>query len=88
MKKLIVIALTVFALGFAGFSQAADEMKGGEMMESGKTEKMMQEMNTKMDKMMHMMEQMNAKMDKMENMHMGEKGGMMEEKGKMMEEKK
>jgi len=89
MKKLIMIALTAFALGFAGVSQAADEMKGGDMMESGKTEKMMQQMNAKMDKMMQMMEQMNAKMDKMEKMQTGEKGGMMEEKGgKMMEEKK
>ena len=86
MKKLILIALTVFALGFAGFSQAADKMKGGEMMESGKMEQTMEQMNERIN-------QIDDKVTKIltimqEKGMTGEKGQMKEEKGGMMEEHK
>lgn len=77
MKKYIVIAVTALALGLPAFhySQAADEMKGDEMMM--KEMQMMEQMNTKM-------QEIDAKVTKILTL-MQEKG-MMEKGGEMMEE--
>jgi hypothetical protein len=82
MKKLMVIALTVFALGFAGFSQAADQMKGEHMQMSEM--KMMEQMDAKLNALD---EKVTKILTLMQEKKM-EKGKMMEEKGGMMEEKK
>jgi hypothetical protein len=86
MNKLIVIALTAFALGFAGFSHAADKMKGSEMMESGKMEQTMQQMNERLNQLDDKVTKILTLMQ--EKGMTGEKGQMKEEKGGMMEEHK